>query len=50
MSLKAINWEFITDKQKINWDLSFIIVSLLEIKNRERNLNRHEQQILTIRH
>ena len=50
MSLKAINWEFITDKQKINWDLSFIIVSLLEIKNRERNLNRHEQQILTIGH
>lgn len=31
MSLKAINWEFITDKQKINWDLSFIIVSLYRI-------------------
>lgn len=36
MSLKAINWEFITDKQKINWDLSFIIVSLLEIKKQRK--------------
>jgi len=36
MSLKAINWEFISDKQKINWDLSFICIFVGNKKQRKK--------------